>query len=36
MALDYEPAFCKFITKDPIRGEAKPLLACFQMGERAT
>jgi hypothetical protein len=24
-----EPAFCKFITKDPIYEEAKPLLVCM-------
>jgi hypothetical protein len=27
--LFYESAFCKFITKDPICEEAKPLLVCM-------
>jgi hypothetical protein len=29
-----EPAFCKFITKDPICGEAKPLLVCMCQNAR--
>jgi hypothetical protein len=32
-----EPAFCKFITKDPICEEAKPLLVCmFPNGRKTT
>jgi hypothetical protein len=32
--LFFEPAFCKFITKDPICEEAKPLLVCMCPNER--